>query len=206
MPVVILMHGSGGPSAATRSLQEYLATQGIASVAPNSFDLQGRVTYQSPIDKAAYERIHEMRASELNAIYDAVKVRGDNNPIILIGTSEGSVAVSRARQEVAAKIICSYSAEPGYFTQEPNNFFPQGQPALNVISSTDPFFTTHNSFLGNPAARGDAADQFKSGDNRNLVVLVDRAPHTLINIPEVQQSIGKFIAERALRSHAATDV
>jgi len=38
---------------------------GWASVAPASFTLPGRVTCKSPIDKAAYERIHALRASEI---------------------------------------------------------------------------------------------------------------------------------------------
>ena len=66
VPVVVFMHGSSGLALkAIGEWQQWLAAQGIASLAPDSFALPGHVTYKSPIDKASYERIHALRSSEI---------------------------------------------------------------------------------------------------------------------------------------------
>ena len=50
VPVVVFMHGSSGLGLkAIGEWQQWLAEQGIASVAPDSFALPDRLTYKSPI-------------------------------------------------------------------------------------------------------------------------------------------------------------
>ena len=51
-PVVLFLHGSSGLGlAAIGEWQRWLAAQGIASVAPDSFALPDRLTYKSPVSK-----------------------------------------------------------------------------------------------------------------------------------------------------------
>ena len=76
VPVVVFLHGSSGLRLkAIGDWQRWLAGQGWASLAPDSFALPGRVTYKSPIDKAAYERIHALRASEIAPALAAVQAQ-----------------------------------------------------------------------------------------------------------------------------------
>ena len=98
VPVVLFLHGSSGLGLkAIGEWQQWLATQGIASVAPDSFALPDHVTYKSPIDKASYERIHALRASEIAPALAAIQSApwADTSRLVLAGTSEGAVPVAR---------------------------------------------------------------------------------------------------------------
>ena len=161
VPVVLFLHGSSGLGLkAIGEWQQWLATQGIASVAPDSFALPDHVTYKSPIDKASYERIHALRASEIAPALAAIRAApwADTSRLVLAGTSEGAVPVARyAGNEFAVRLLFAWSCETNYFVTEPRNAFEPGKPVLNVISSVDPFFSPANTWLGNPAARGSCA-------------------------------------------------
>lgn len=98
VPVILFLHGSSGLGLkAIGEWQQWLGTQGFASIAPDSFALPNLVTYTSPIDVASYERIHALRASEIAPTLAALKSQSwaDASTLILAGTSEGSVPVAR---------------------------------------------------------------------------------------------------------------
>jgi dienelactone hydrolase len=197
-PVVIFLHGSSGLGLkAIAEWQLWLASLGVASLAPDSFALPDRITYTSPIDKATYEKIHALRASEIAATLAALLKQPwvDPSRIVLAGTSEGSVAVARyTGSEFAGRIVYSWSCEPNYFVVEPKNAFEADKPVLNVISSVDPYFSQANPWLGNPAAKGHCADALQ--DNKKAtIVLIPGAPHTLINLPQARIATTAFVAE-----------
>ena len=148
VPVVLFLHGSSGLGLkAIGEWQQWLAAQGIASVAPDSFALPDHVTYKSPIDKASYERIHALRASEIAPALAAIQTApwADTSKLVLAGTSEGAVPVARyADREFAARMLFAWSCEPNHFVTEPRNAFEADKPVLNVISSVDPFFSPTN--------------------------------------------------------------
>ena len=198
VPVVLFLHGSSGLGLkAIGEWQQWLAGLGYASVAPDSFALPGRVTYKSPIDKASYERVHALRSSEIGPMLAALKAQGWADPaqLVLAGTSEGSVPVARhAGTEFAARMLYAWSCESNYFVQEPRNAFETGKPVLNVISSTDPFFSRSNSWLGNAEAKGHCGAVLK--DNaRAAVLLVPDAPHTLLNLPAARSATAGFLSQ-----------
>jgi hypothetical protein len=57
VPVVIFLHGSSGLALkAIAEWQLWLASLGVASLAPDSFALADRVTYTSPVDKDTTRR------------------------------------------------------------------------------------------------------------------------------------------------------
>ena len=98
VPVVLFMHGSSGLGlAAIGEWQRWLAGLGIASLAPDSFALPQRITYTSPIDVSTYEKIHAMRAAEIQAAVQALANMqwADRSRLVLAGTSEGAVPVAR---------------------------------------------------------------------------------------------------------------
>jgi dienelactone hydrolase len=198
VPVVLFLHGSSGLSLkAIGEWQLWLASQGVASIAPDSFALPDRVTYTSPIDKETYERIHALRNSEITATLAALKKApwADQNRLILAGASEGAVPVARyTGKEFAGRIIYSWSCEGNYFVNEPQNAFEAEKPVLNVISSVDPYFSPSNVWLGNPTAKGHCADALKGSKNATIV-LIPGAPHTLLNLPSARNATASFMAE-----------
>jgi hypothetical protein len=196
--VVVFLHGSSGlGSAAIADFQRWLGSLGIASVAPNSFALPGRVTYKSPIDKPAYERIHALRLSEIEPAVQALAAQpwADRNRLILIGTSEGSVPVARyTGGEFAARVIYAWSCESNYFVESPRSAFSDGKPVLNIISASDPFFSKSNTWLGNPAAAGHCGAALKGHPNA-AVLLIPDAPHTLFNLPAARHATAGFLQQ-----------
>lgn len=200
VPVIVFLHGSSGLGLkAIGEWQQWLTSLGYASMAPDSFTLAGHVTYTSPIDKESYEKIHALRASEIAPALAALKGQGwaDAGNLILAGTSEGSVPVARySGSEFMARMLYAWSCEPNYFVNEPLNAFEPGKPVLNVISSTDPFFSRSNTWLGNPQAMGHCAAALK--DNaRAAVLLVPNAPHTLLNLPATRSATAGFLGQLA---------
>ena len=202
VPVVLFMHGSSGLALkAIGDWQQWLARQGIASVAPDSFALPDHVTYKSPISKADYERIHALRASEIAPTLLALQSQAwaDTSKLVLAGTSEGAVPVARyAGNEFAARMLFAWSCETNYFVEEPRNAFSKTQPVLNIISQTDPFFSPTNAWLGNSAAKGHCADALKD-NQRASVLLIPGAPHTLLNLPAARDATAGFL--KAIQHH-----
>jgi dienelactone hydrolase len=197
VPVVVFLHGSSGLGLkAISEWQRWLAGQGWASLAPDSFALPGRVTYKSPIDKAAYERIHALRASEIAPALAAVQAQpwADATRLVLAGTSEGAVPVARhGGGDVAARLVYAWSCEANYFVESPRTAVRAGQPVLNVISTTDPFFSRSNAWLGNADAAGHCGPALKDAPDA-AVVLVPGAPHTLLNLPAARAATAGFLA------------
>lgn len=196
VPVVVFLHGSSGLGLkAIGQWQHWLATQGIASIAPDSFALPERLTYKSPVDKAVYERIHALRGSEIAPAIAALRSTAwaDMQRLALAGTSEGAVAVARyAGHEFVARLVFAWSCESNYFVQQPGNAFEADKPVLNVISSADPYYSHTNAWLGNPQAKGSCVDALK--DNKQAVVaLIPGAPHTLLMLPQVQAITAGFL-------------
>lgn len=202
VPVVLFLHGSSGLGLkAIGEWQQWLATLGVASIAPDSFALPGHVTYKSPIAVDSYERIHALRASEIAPTLAALKAApwADAGKLVLAGTSEGSVPVARqAGNDFAAKMMFAWSCEANYFVQAPKNAFTPEQPVLNIISNVDPFFSRSNTWLGNADAVGHCGAALK-GLPKAAVLLVPDAPHTLINFPAARHAVAGFLAAHGLR-------
>ena len=198
VPVVVFLHGSSGLGLkAINEWQRWLASLGVASFAPDSFGLAERVTYSSPVDKAVYEKMHTLRMSEIGMALQALQTApwADSKRLILAGTSEGAVAVARyPGNEFAGKIIYSWSCENNYFVTSHASAWQAGQPVLNVMSSTDVYFSQSNSWLGNPAAKGHCADELK-GNTKASVVLIPGAPHTLMNLPPARHATEGFVRD-----------
>ena len=197
VPVVVFLHGSSGLGLkAIGEWQQWLASLGYASIAPDSFALADRVTYKSPIDKESYERIHALRASEIAPALAALRGQpwADFGRLILAGTSEGAVPVARyPGSEFVARILYAWSCEANYFVKEPQNAFEPSKPVLNVISASDPFFSRSNAWLGNPEAQGHCGAALKE-NARASILLVPNAPHTLLNLPATQSATAGFLS------------
>ena len=202
VPVVVFAHGSSGINDAIKSWQKWLADDlGVASITLDSMQLPGRITYASPVAKDVYEKVHALRAQELQAAVAAVPALAWADParMVIAGTSEGAVSVARYRAPDGvpteiARIIYSWSCEPNYHVEAPRTAIPNGVPVLNVMSSTDPYFSQSNSWLGNPAAKGHCGEALK--DNKMAeIVLLPQAPHALFNLPAARGVTKAFLQQ-----------
>ncbi len=197
VPVVVFMHGSSGLELkAIGEWQLWLAGLGVASIAPDSFALPDRITYKSPISKDVYEKIHALRASEIPLAVQALRSVpwADTTRIVLAGSSEGGPAVARySGSEFTGRILYSWSCENNYFVQD-HRTAPITQPVLNVMSSTDVFFSSTNPWLGNAAAKGFCGDALK--DNKQAtIVMIPGAPHTLLNLSATRHATAGFVRD-----------
>ncbi|MBS0242260.1 MAG: alpha/beta hydrolase [Proteobacteria bacterium] len=198
VPVVVFLHGSSGLGLkAIAEWQLWLAGLGIASIAPDSFALPDRVTYTSPIAKDDYERIHALRTSEIALAVAALKDAPWADParLVLAGASEGGPAVARyAGPEFKARIMFAWSCEDNYFVKAHDTKIAPDQPVLNVISSSDPYFSTKNAWLGSGTARGHCAAAFAES-KAATIVLIPGAPHTLMNLPQARAATRSFLED-----------
>ena len=196
VPVVVFMHGSSGLGLkAIGEWQQWLAEQGIASVAPDSFALPDRLTYKSPISPDIYERIHALRLSEVSLATQALRQApwADPQRWVLAGTSEGAAAVARYQgQEFLGRIVFSWSCENNYFVRGHGTALPDDKPVLNIISSTDPYFSPANSWIGNPTAAGHCAAALRNNKQASIV-LIPGAPHTVLNLPAARHPVAGFL-------------
>lgn len=198
VPVVVFLHGSSGLGLkAIGEWQLWLATQGVASIAPDSFALPDRLTYKSPVDKTTYEKVHALREAEIGLAVAALKdvAWADSARLVLAGTSEGAVAVARhGGTEFAGRMIFSWSCEDNYFVTAPRTAVVIDQPVLNVISLSDPYFSQKNAWLGNALATGNCGAAF-IGSKRATIVLIADAPHTLLNLPAARTATAGFLRD-----------
>jgi dienelactone hydrolase len=198
VPVVVFMHGSSGLALkAIGEWQLWLASLGVASFAPDSFSLPDRVTYKSPVDKDTYEKMHDLRLSEISLALKALQSApwADTTRLVLAGTSEGAVPVARyAGTEFVGRMLYSWSCENNYFVKEHGTALPADRPVLNVMSATDVFFSPSNTWLGNPAARGHCGEALKAHKQASIV-LIPGAPHTLLNLPAARHATAGFVGD-----------
>ena len=197
VPLVVFLHGSSGLGLkAIGEWQHWLATLGIATIAPDSFALKDRLTYTSPVDKDTYETIHALRASEIELVLDAVRTMPwvDTRRMVLAGTSEGAVPVARYRGDAfLGRIIFSWSCEDNYFVHSHATAIPDNQPTLNIISSTDPYFSRSNGWLGAaPTALGHCGDILRN-NKKASIVLVPGAPHTVLMFDQAKGPVEGFL-------------
>lgn len=197
VPVVVFLHGSSGinPKLGFDQWQQWLAKEGIASFMFDGMQLPDRLTYKSPVDKDTYEKIHALRASEIGIALQALQQTAwaDTSRLFLAGTSEGAVAVARYDGEAfVGKMIYSWSCENNYFVSD-HQTSTKPLPVLNIVSSTDKYYSQANPFLGNEQATGNCQAAFGDAQDHVQVILLPGAPHTLINLPAARSATLGFI-------------
>ena len=109
--------------------------------------------------------------------------------------SEGAPAVARyTGGEFAGRILYSWSCENNYFVEQHRTAMPADRPVLNVMSSTDVFFSPSNAWLGNAAAKGHCGDAL-AANKQASVVLIPGAPHTLLMLPPARHATEGFVRD-----------
>lgn len=202
-PVVVFVHGSSGVAPAIKEWMLWAAqTQGVAAMAADSMQLPQRMTYKSPIAKADYEKVHALRSAELHAALTALPQQpwADVQRVVLAGTSEGAVAVARhvpqpGMLQEKGRMIFSWTCETNYHVQDHRTHLPATLPVLNVVSSTDIYFSRSNRWLGNDQALGHCGAALAQ-NKVSSVVLIPNAPHTLFNLPQARGPVAGFLQQQ----------
>lgn len=198
LPVFLFAHGSSGITDAVREFGRRISALGFSFFAPDSFQLEDRITYTSPVARADYERIHAMRGQELeHAAARLREIPGFSGDFVVSGTSEGGVAAARFRAPAGMKekgrIIFSWSCEDNYHVESHRTAIPDDVPVLNVMSAADKFFSRKNPWLDNPEALGHAGGTLEKHPMAEIV-LIPGAPHTLFSLPQAQDAVKGFLA------------
>lgn len=199
-PVVVFVHGSSGVNPAIKAWQKWAAESlGLASFTADSMQTADRMTYKSPIAKADYEIVHSMRLAELGAAVAALPQLpfADASRFVIAGTSEGAVAVARYQAPAGAaaekgRLIFSWTCEDNYHVQSHGTQLPKELPVLNIVSSTDIYFSKSNSWVGNPAPLGHCGQALQDSKVAS-VVMIPGAPHTLFNLPQARWATEGFL-------------
>ncbi len=176
-PVVVYMHGSG--QAIDRSgdapklkwdygYADWVMEAGYIFVAPDSYAMENRPSFSSPVPKENYEAVHAIRQAEVAQAAQGLVTQSfvDTNEMYLLGVSEGAMAAARYHgKEFKGRLILSWSCEPGYFTDYPKVGAKSKDPILNVMGQRDfyfgkdaPYNTAYGKNTGNCAAHLSAAN------------------------------------------------
>jgi len=198
VPTVVILHGASGISPALKEWQKWAAENvGVASIATDSMQLPNRLTYRSPVDKETYERIHELRGTE---IVFALQALGrvdwaDTSRLALAGVEEGAVAAARYDgSEFSARLLFGWSCENNFFVKEHGTRLPPGRPVLNIVSARDPLFSSANPWVGARNPVGHCGPLLRNNP-RAEVVLLGNAPQIVMNLPAARTATRGFLID-----------
>lgn len=196
LPTVFYMQGSGTFSKGPTFREWITGEGGYIFFAPNSHQGEGRPTYSSPVPQEIYEKVHEYRQAEIK--YALIRLKEipfiDQSKMFLMGNSEGAFAAARyAGKGFKARIVLSWTCEPGYYTDYPKvGSSYKNDPFLNIVGRDDAFFGkfSHlNKKYNNEGHCGDALFRY----NHAKVVLLPNTGHNVMSNPYTKQEVLGFI-------------
>lgn len=129
-----------------------------------------------------YDTIIRLRHSQIK---NTLRMIPRDATIILVGISEGAIAVSMTRDKrIIGKIIASYSCEHNYFTRSLRHILPKRMrhvPTLNIMGVRDRFFSKEPHSVASRTSKsnkspitGNAKKTFKKrGYTRTQVALLN---------------------------------
>lgn len=198
LTTVFYMQGSGEFSKGVIFRKWITGEGGYVFFAPNSHQGKGRPTYSTPAPKKVYEKVHEYRQAEIKYAVSRLSEIPfiDTSKIFLMGNSEGAFAAARyAGNEFKARIVLSWTCEPGYYTDCPKvGSSYKNHPFLNIVGRDDAFFGKSSHFNknyhnNNEGHCGDALYRYKNAK----VVLLPNTGHNVMLNPFTKPEILSFI-------------
>ena len=115
------------------------------NIAYHSDELQ-KITYKTTPDTACskknqniYKYVTKFRTMETNALVNYMKTF--TSDIVLLGVSEGAIAVSKCNVPVKAKIVCQYHMKSSYLSQNFTLEKDKHTKVLQIIGELDEFFS-----------------------------------------------------------------
>lgn len=184
-PVVVYMHGSG--QAIDRSgdfpklkwdygYGEWVTQAGYIFVAPDSYGFENRPSFSSPVPKANYEQVHNIRQAEVAQAARSLveQAFANTDEMYLLGVSEGAMAAARYHgKEFKGRLVLSWSCEPGYFTDYAKVGAGSKNPFLNIMGARDFYFGKDAPYSTQYARNtGNCAAHLSAGNYKNARVIV----------------------------------
>lgn len=193
--VVLYMHGSSGLY--TGDVYRKYIVEDIEAIffAPNSFKIDNRPTYKSPVKEKIYKKVHKIRLAEISYNLKELKKLKfiDTNNIILMGNSEGGLAAAIYKSnEFKARIVTAFSCESSYFYTNFKLGSNRNTPFLNIIGTHDEFFSKKTSLNKKYKVEGNGIDSLKKYENAKIVIL-SKTKHDITTNIYVKDEIISFL-------------
>ncbi len=195
LKTVFYMEGSGKFSKGD-TFRKWIVKAGHIFFSPNSYASKDRPTYVSPIPKENYEEIHAYRQAEITLFINRLNEVPfiNTKSMFLMGNSEGAFAAARYNgKEFKARIVLSYSCEPGYYTDYAiigADF--RKDPFLNIMGRDDAFFGANNVWNNAYNNKGHAADALFRFKNAKVVILPNTG-HDVMSNQFTKEEVINFI-------------
>ncbi|MEA3553033.1 MAG: hypothetical protein U9R39_01380 [Campylobacterota bacterium] len=194
-PVVLYMHGSSGLYTGDTYRKYIVQNNKAIFFAPNSFKIEKRPTYKSPVKEKVYIKVHKIRLAEIK--YNLEKLKNlefiDNNNIFLMGNSEGGLAAAIYKsKEFKGRIITAFSCESSYFYTNFKLGSQKDEPFLNIIGTHDQFFSKKTSLNKKYKVEGNGIDSLKKYTNAKIVIL-SKTKHDITTNIYVKDEITNFL-------------
>ena len=193
---VFYMQGSGKFSKGVTFRKWITGEAGHVFFAPNSHEGKGRPTYSSPAPKYIYEKVHEYRQAEIKYALSRISEIPfiDETKMFLMGNSEGALAAARyAGGEFKARMVLSWTCEPGYYTDYPKvGSSHKDHPFLNIVGRDDAYFgkfSHYNKKYNNEGHCGDALFRYQNAK----VVILPNTGHNVMTNPFTKPEVLGFI-------------
>jgi len=193
---VFYMQGSGKFSKGVTFREWITGEAGHVFFAPNSHEGKGRPTYSSPAPKYIYEKVHEYRQAEIKYALSRISEIPfiDETKMFLMGNSEGALAAARyAGEEFKARMVLSWTCEPGYYTDYPKvGSSHKDHPFLNIVGRDDAYFgkfSHYNKKYNNEGHCGDALFRYQNAK----VVILPNTGHNVMTNPFTKPEVLGFI-------------
>ncbi len=195
LPIVLYMHGSSGLYTGDVYRKYIVEKVGAIFFAPNSFKIQNRPTYKSPVKEKVYKKVHKIRLAEIS--YNIIQLKKlkyiDFNNMFLMGNSEGGLAAAIYKsKEFRGRIITAFSCESSYFYTNFKLGSKKDEPFLNIIGTHDQFFSKKTSLNRRYKVEGNGIDSLKKYTNAKIVIL-SKTKHDITTNVYVKDEIVGFL-------------
>lgn len=191
-PTVLYLHGCTGLGAAGRDFMVWLAGRGYAVVGPDSLARRYRpLQCNSKTRSGGYNLfVYEFRLAEIAYAAERLKALPwvDRDHLVLIGASEGGVAVALYRgDDFNARVILQWTCHGGPLIRGIAG--PAGIPVLAVVRANDPWYGPDRA----PGQRGDCGAFFGDRGSSRSVVIREGDGHDVVGAPEARAAIAEFL-------------
>jgi dienelactone hydrolase len=168
--LILYAHGCAGLNEISKETGRFLARAGYLLVAPDSLARVTKPTSCDPIRRISglHRDVLRRRQDELRYADDRLATMAGlrDIPVVLMGHSEGAIAVATVTNApAAARIVEGWTCHAGW-PEYQGSAAPLAQPALALVGESDPWFET-------PVLHGDCGAYLKGPRQRSIVY---RAP------------------------------
>lgn len=196
MPAIVYIHGSDGIQESTLDLARALTQGGFVVFLPDSFKRPGRVSNcdGKTLKCGQWPEVYRHRDEEI--AYAAQAIRRvpfiDPTRVVLVGHSEGGIAVAQYAGDFYAGIVIS-GWYCGPWTRGRDKFIgnysgiksPQTIPILSIYSQSDPWY------IGGGGLNGDCSRYFK-GRAPSQALFYSGEVHYLLDRREIRRAVIDF--------------